>query len=106
MSWYKNLKATCPEVCIGIFWKDEKRWKNNRPVCGAKCRDGHQCKAKAVIDSMTDKPVNGRCRMRGGLSTGPKTEEGRLRVREASRKGMIEYWKKKKMTNEKIGRFD
>ena len=96
MSWYKRLKETCPEACEGLFWKQEMRWKKNRPLCGAKCRDGHSCKAKVVVNPRTDKPVNGRCRMHGGLSTGAKTEEGRERCREASRRGMIEYWQKRK----------
>lgn len=82
------------------FWKSEKLMKKNRPLCGAKCRDGHACKAKAVVDSKTDKPKNGRCRMHGGLSCGAKTPEGKERCREASRKGMIEYWKRKKLEAE------
>jgi len=36
-----------------------------RPLCGAKCRDGHACVAHAV-------PGKKRCRLHGGLSTGPK----------------------------------
>ncbi len=79
-----------------IHWKNARRRKRNRPVCGAKCRDGHACNAKVVVDSKTDKPINGRCRMHGGLSSGAKTEEGKERCRQAARKGMLEYWKKKK----------
>ncbi len=30
-------------------------------------------------------PVNGRCRVHGGLSTGPKTEEGRRRIAVSNR---------------------
>jgi len=80
----------------GQNWKDESLMKKNRPLCGAKCRDGHTCRAKAVVDKLTSKPINGRCRMHGGLSSGAKTPEGKERCREASRRGMIEYWKKKK----------
>jgi len=29
---------------------------------------------------------NGRCRLHGGLATGPKTEEGRYRISQAQRK--------------------
>ena len=75
-------------------WKQSSRQK--RPLCGARCRDGHACKAKAVVSPKTDKPVNGRCRMHGGLSTGAKTEEGKARCKEAARRGMIKYWEKKK----------
>lgn len=47
----------------------------NAPRCGAKTRKGHPCKAPAMR--------NGRCRMHGGKSTGPKTPEGIERVRAA-----------------------
>jgi hypothetical protein len=45
------------------------------PRRGAKTRDGTPCQAPAM--------PNGRCRMHGGPSTGPKTEEGRRRCAEA-----------------------
>jgi len=77
-------------------WKHESRMKKNRPLCGARCRDGHSCRAKAIVHLKTDKPINGRCRMHGGLSTGAKTQEGKELCREAARRGMVEYWKKKK----------
>ena len=41
------------------------------PKCGAKTRSGKPCKNPAM--------KNGRCRLHGGLSTGPKTPEGRAR---------------------------
>ena len=50
----------------------------DRNACGAKTRKGRSCKAKPVLHK-------GRCRMHGGLSTGPRTEEGRERVAEAQR---------------------
>ena len=40
-------------------WKSARRC--DRPLCGARCRNGHSCKAKAVVNS-TDKPVNEKCR--------------------------------------------
>lgn len=43
--------------------------------CGAKTRRGAGCQAPAM--------PNGRCRMHGGLSTGPKTAEGKDRIRRA-----------------------
>ncbi len=49
-----------------------------RVICGAKTRAGGSCKAKSVRGKQ-------RCRMHGGLSTGPRTEEGRRRVAEAAR---------------------
>jgi hypothetical protein len=77
-------------------WKNESSWKKNRPLCGAQCRDGHFCKAKVVVDSKTREPINGRCRMHGGLSTGAKTQEGKDKSREAARRGMLAYWAKKR----------
>jgi hypothetical protein len=59
--------------------------KRLRPRCGARCRDGHRCQAKAVWDEDHDCPVNGRCRVHGGLSTGPRTPEGRQRIGAAAR---------------------
>jgi hypothetical protein len=49
-----------------------------KKLCGARTRqDGHPCKRKAL--------ANGRCRIHGGLSTGPKTIEGRARIAQAQR---------------------
>ena len=51
------------------------RWKKR---CGAYARStGQPCQAKAL--------ANGRCRLHGGLSTGPRTEAGRKRIGEAAR---------------------
>lgn len=47
--------------------------------CGARTRKGMPCKAKAL-------PGKTRCRFHGGLSTGPKTSEGRERIAKAQRK--------------------
>ena len=45
------------------------------PRCGARTRAGCACRQPAMR--------NGRCRMHGGLSTGPRTPEGRERCRRA-----------------------
>jgi hypothetical protein len=45
---------------------------NLSPRCGAKTRFGCPCRGPAM--------KNGRCRMHGGASTGPKTAEGRARI--------------------------
>ena len=47
----------------------------NAPRCGAKTRRGSPCQCPAM--------ANGRCRLHGGLSTGPKTAEGIARIRRA-----------------------
>jgi hypothetical protein len=49
---------------------------NAAPRCGARTRrTGCPCRAPAMR--------NGRCRLHGGKSTGPRTEEGRARIRAA-----------------------
>jgi hypothetical protein len=45
------------------------------PRCGARTRCGGACRQPAM--------TNGRCRMHGGLSTGPRTPEGLARARRA-----------------------
>jgi hypothetical protein len=42
------------------------------PRCGARTRDGTLCKGPAM--------PNGRCRMHGGASSGPRTPEGLRRI--------------------------
>jgi hypothetical protein len=48
----------------------------NVPRCGAKTRRNSACKCPAM--------PNGRCRLHGGLSTGPKTRAGIERIRRAN----------------------
>ncbi len=43
------------------------------PRCGAKTRSGTPCRSPAM--------KNGRCRMHGGMSTGPRTKKGKKRAR-------------------------
>ena len=59
--------------------------KRLRPRCGARCRTGRRCQAPVVWDADANAPRNGRCRLHGGLSTGPRTPEGRRRIGEAAR---------------------
>jgi hypothetical protein len=69
--------------------RPRRRWTK----CGARCRDGHPCQAPPVRDRKLLCNRNGRCRMHGGLSTGPRTPEGKARVAEAARRTMLERWK-------------
>ena len=46
---------------------------NRVKLCGAKTRKGHQCKKNVLVGKQ-------RCRLHGGLSTGPRTEEGKARI--------------------------
>ena len=48
---------------------------NTAPRCDARTRKGKKCRAPAMR--------NGRCRMHGGASTGPRTQEGIARSRRA-----------------------
>ena len=60
-----------------------------RPRCSARCRDGHACRASVVVrrDDQGAVVVAARCRMHGGLSTGPRTPEGRARSLAALARG-------------------
>ncbi len=70
-----------------LYWYLPKHYRGahyitprpQRSKCGAKCRDGHPCRAPVVWDRENSRPRNGRCRMHGGLSTGPKTLEGKVK---------------------------
>lgn len=64
----------------------DRVFRHERPRCGARCRDGHSCQARATMDAESGCYVrNGRCRLHGGLSTGPRTEAGRERIAAAAR---------------------
>jgi hypothetical protein len=52
--------------------------RKRRPACGAKNRRGEPCTVRV-------EPGKRRCRFHGGLSTGPRTPEGRERIAEAMR---------------------
>jgi hypothetical protein len=52
------------------YWDYYKRYPGERHKrCGAKTRKGTPCMRREIW-------LKGRCRNHGGLSTGPKTEEG------------------------------
>ena len=56
----------------------------HRQECGALTRRGMACKLKS-------EPGKARCRLHGGLSTGPKTEEGKARIANAQRKRWAKF---------------
>jgi ribosomal protein L32 len=56
-------------------WRLTLRLAQSCPRCGARTRSGGACKSPAM--------PNGRCRMHGGKSTGPRTAEGLARMRRA-----------------------
>ncbi|MEM7249305.1 MAG: HGGxSTG domain-containing protein [Acidobacteriota bacterium] len=51
--------------------------RRDRPRCGAKTRTGQPYRMAAHWESGADHPRNGRRRLHGGLSTGPRSEAGR-----------------------------
>lgn len=57
---YRHRYAPFPEILRGM-------------TCGAKTRAGTPCKQKGLYDS-------GRCKLHGGLSTGPTSPEGKARA--------------------------
>lgn len=64
---------------LGLDDNGEPLKENQRPACEAKTKLGEPCQATVV-------PGKIRCRSHGGLSRGPKTEEGRERIREAQKR--------------------
>jgi len=90
----ERIKADGSRVCVGVaydrFGMPRVRLsvsdppKARRPPCGARTRKGTPCAARCV-------PGRERCRMHGGLSTGPKTQAGRERISEANRRRWAAY---------------
>ena len=62
-------------VTIGIEWRFGADWPGQR--CGAKTRQGSPCLRPA-------NKRNGRCRLHGGASSGPRTKEGLAKIAAAN----------------------
>jgi len=73
--------------------------KRDRPRCGARTRAGGSCKAPAL-------PEKERCRMHGGLSTGPKTPEGKARTLAALKAGFQRWVAERRAEREGATRAD
>jgi hypothetical protein len=86
MGYYSDMSGTCggageldqiePQAQEG---DEGAAVRKRRPACGAKNRSGSPCRVAPV-------PGKRRCRFHGGLSTGPKTVEGKLRIAAAQRR--------------------
>jgi len=77
LAWW-GIPCACDASWGSTWWKVKPKPltpKSERPRCGAKTRSGRPCQAPAVWDYVNDCPRNGRCRMHGGLSTGPKRKK-------------------------------
>ena len=70
---------------IAIFANPPKLPRDQRGKCGALTRQRMPCQAPPVWDKTTDTAVNGRCKLHGGLSTGPKTAMGKEAIRQSNR---------------------
>ena len=62
-----------------ILAADNETRPQETGLCGAKTRAGGACLMRPVAGKR-------RCRLHGGLSTGPKTAQGRARIAAAQRK--------------------
>ena len=61
-------------ILAGMQWRLGPDWPGRR--CLAKTRSGGQCQCPAMKGK-------DRCRIHGGLSTGPRTTDGKEKVRQA-----------------------
>jgi len=79
--------------------RPKKGWAHGVPdlvftfpsFCKAQTRAGQPCKKRPSPGKM-------RCRLHGGLSTGPKTEEGRARCKAAA----LESWARRRLAKEAV----
>lgn len=66
--------------------------KQERPLCGAHCRStGRPCQARVCV--RPDGSLAKRCRLHGGLSTGPRSADGKIRAVVAMIEGRHRWWK-------------
>ncbi|MEX3314604.1 HGGxSTG domain-containing protein [Sulfitobacter sp. PS-8MA] len=86
--WHTSKRRACVQCLerscerlreIGLDERRQPLPNDQLPRCGAKLVNGTACKTKVV-------PGKQRCRSHGGLSTGPKTLEGRDRIAASQRK--------------------
>ena len=69
-----DFGAQLPTWAEDWLAKSKAKQSNRRVICGAKRhRDGNPCQAKS-------EPGKSRCRWHGGMSTGPRTAEGRAKA--------------------------
>jgi len=78
-----ELSDALDAAALAEYEATRLRRTDGKPMCGARTRSGRPCRAPGV-------GKGGRCRMHGGLSTGPRTEAGRQCVAEAARLKSIE----------------
>ena len=64
--------------------------KKLRKICGARNRRGLPCQCKLLLRG-------NKCKFHGGMSTGPKTEEGKRRAIAAMRAGWVRWRNRRNM---------
>jgi hypothetical protein len=69
---------------IGLAGDGSPLTRKDRPCCGAGNRQGRPCAVRL-------EPGKSRCRFHGGLSTGPRTPEGRQRIAAAQRRRWMRF---------------
>jgi hypothetical protein len=75
-----RMGVDCRELrAVGLKGDRSPLPRKDRPVCGARNRQGKPCAVRV-------EPGKARCRFHGGLSTGPKTAAGRARIAAAQRR--------------------
>jgi hypothetical protein len=80
-----RMGAACHELwALGLRGNRSPLPRKQRPVCGARNRQGKPCAVRV-------EPGKRRCRFHGGLSTGPRTAEGRARIAQAQRRRWRAY---------------
>ena len=82
-----ELQVLTYETVIPYLRRRPRR--KDRPRCGAKTRAGRPCRMRVEFGKA-------RCRLHGGLSTGPKTDTGRARIAEAQRRRWRAYRERRK----------
>jgi hypothetical protein len=80
-----RMGAACREFwALGLRGNRSALPRKERPVCGARNRQGKPCAVRV-------EPGKRRCRFHGGLSTGPRTAEGRARIAQSQRRRWQAY---------------
>jgi hypothetical protein len=80
-----SIGAKCKRTAeLGLAGDGSPLRRKDRPRCGAKTRKGTPCLVRVEAGKR-------RCRFHGGLSTGPRTPEGKARIAAAQRRRWAEW---------------
>lgn len=83
--WQREAEQDARQKALAAFRKREAHSATERQIrCNAKTRKGTPCRCRS-------EPGKARCKFHGGMSTGPKTPEGRARISEAQRARWLSY---------------